>query len=341
MIKVFGSFIFFLTSLAAYSQKSSLACKIDSVLGIACATPFNGVVMVEKNDSIQYSKMVGYSDIAKSTGFKKDDRFVIGSISKQFAAVLTLQEYEMGRLKLDVPISAYLPNLKMTWKDSVTVHQLLTHTHGITEIDQELTFVPGTNFQYSQIGYDLLAKIIEKSAGKSFQRCSMEMFEKCQMENTFHPEVPKDKRVVNGYTEENGKLISETKSFQNFPAAGSFISTAEDLIKWNHCFFGGKLLKEETMNLLTTKHKGAVRDHPIFGRTEYGYGITITNEQEVLQYGQTGFSPGFISMNYYFPDGKTTVIVLQNIVYSPDDLKKMFRYHIQILDLLRTSLIAN
>ena len=56
-------------------------------------------------------------------------------------------------------------------------------------------------------------------------------------------------------------------------------------------FYGGKLLNEEAMSTLTSIQKGAVRDHPIFGKTEYGYGITITTTNGVVQYGQTGFAP--------------------------------------------------
>ncbi|MBK8627637.1 MAG: hypothetical protein IPN86_19345 [Saprospiraceae bacterium] len=52
------------------------------------------------------------------------------------------------------------------------------------------------------------------------------------------------------------------------------------------------------MEILKTKQKGAVRNHPIFGNTAYGYGITIDTKEDIIQYGQTGFAPGFVSMNF-------------------------------------------
>ncbi|MNF85940.1 beta-lactam binding protein AmpH [compost metagenome] len=211
--------------------------------------------------------------------------------------------------------------------------------HGIVQLDEPTTFKVGTQYSYSQIGYDLLAKIVAKTSGKTFAELSKNLFKECGMKNTFHPDQKEYKNLVKGYTEnENGKIEFETKTFQNYVAAGSFISTAEDLSIWNKTFYSGKLLKGETMKMLETKQKGAVRNHPIFGITEYGYGITVDTKDSILQYGQTGFAPGFVSMNYYFPKNQTSVIVLENIAYDTDDLKKTFYYHTEILKIIRNEI---
>ena len=248
---------------------------------------------------------------------------MIGSISKQFTAVLVLREFDKGKIDLFTPIHKYLPELTQSWADTVNVHHLLTHMHGITQLDKPTSFKVGTQYSYSQIGYDLLARIVEKTSGKSFAELSENLFVECGMKNTFHPDIKKYNNLVKGYSEiENGKIEFETKTFQNYVAAGSFISTINDLNTWNSLFYNGKLLKSKTMKLLETKQKGAVRNHPIFGITEYGYGITIDTKENILQFGQTGFAPGFISMNFYFPKTKTSVIVLENVAYETDDLKK-------------------
>jgi hypothetical protein len=67
---------------------------------------------------------------------------------------------------------------------------------------------------------------------------------------------------------------------------------------------GGKLLKPATYTRMFTMKEGAVRDHPLFGKTYYGYGPTITEEDGITWVGQTGFCPGFVSMNYYYPATK-------------------------------------
>jgi D-alanyl-D-alanine carboxypeptidase len=142
--------------------------------------------------------------------------------------------------------------------------------------------------------------------------------------------------LVKGHTElKNGKIEFENNTFKNYVAAGSFISNATDLNIWNNKFYNGSLLKKSTLEMLTTKQKGAVRNHPLFGITEYGYGITIDTKENILQLGQTGFAPGFVSMNFYFPKTKTSVIILENIAFDTDDLKKTFYYHTEILKIIR------
>ena len=287
----------------------------------------------------KYSKIYGYSDIDKKVPLKINDQFVIGSISKQFTAVLVLREFDKGHIDLSTPIHKYLPELTQSWADTVTIHHLLTHMHGIIQLDKPTTFKAGTQYSYSQIGYDLLAKIIEKASGKTFAELAKNLFIECGIKNTFHPDIKEYNNLVKGYTEnENGKIEFETETFQNYVAAGSFISTAEDLNIWNKMLYSGKLLKNKTMKMMETKQSGAVRNHPIFGVTEYGYGITVDTKENILQYGQTGFAPGFISMNFYFPKTKTSVIVLENVAYETDDLKKTFYYHTEILKIIRNEI---
>jgi len=332
--------LFFLNStIVTFGQQQHIEKQIDSLLSVKTTRPFNGIILISKKGKTNYSKTVGYSDIDKKEPLKLNDQFVIGSISKQFTAVLVLREFDKGNIDLYTPIHKYLPELTQSWADKVTVHHLLTHLHGITQVDKPTTFNVGTQYSYSQIGYDLLAKIVEKTSGKSFAALSENLFAECGMKNTFHPDSKKYNHLVKGYSEiENGKIEFETETFQNYVAAGSFISTVNDLNTWNDLFYNGKLLKSKTMKLLKTKQKGAVRNHPLFGITEYGYGITIDTKENILQYGQTGFAPGFISMNFYFPKTKTSVIVLENVAYETDDLKKTFYYPTEILKIIRNEI---
>lgn len=331
--------IFFQTTIVTFGQQKIIDKKIDSLISTKTTKPFNGVILISQKGQTKYSKTFGYSDIDKKEPLKLNSQFVIGSISKQFTAVLVLREFDKGNVDLFIPIKKYLPELTQSWADTVTIHHLLTHMHGITQLDKPTTFKVGTQYSYSQIGYDLLAKIIERTSGKSFAELSKNLFEKCEMKNTFHPNIKEYNNLVKGYTKsENGKIEFDTETFQNYVAAGSFISTAEDLNIWNKIFYSGKLLKSKTMKMVETKQNGAVRDHPIFGVTEYGYGITVDTKENILQLGQTGFAPGFISMNFYFPKTKTSVIVLSNIAYDTNDLKKTFYYHTEILKIIRNEI---
>ena len=331
--------IFLKSTIVTFGQQNIINEQIDSLISTNTTKPFNGVILISQKGKTKYSKTFGYSDIDKKESLKLNDQFVIGSISKQFTAVLVLREFDKGNIDLFVPIRQYLPELTQNWADTVTIHHLLTHLHGITQLDKPTTFKVGTHYSYSQIGYDLLSKIVERTSGKSFAELSKNLFEECGMKNTFHPDIKGYNNLVIGYTEnDNGKIEFETEIFQNYVAAGSFISTAEDLNIWNKYFYSGKLLKRKTMKMVETKQNGAVRNHPIFGITEYGYGITVDTKENILQFGQTGFAPGFISMNFYFPKTKTSVIVLENVAYETDDLKKTFYYHTEILKIIRNKI---
>jgi D-alanyl-D-alanine carboxypeptidase len=312
--------------------------RIDSLLTAPTKKPFNGIVFISKNNRTRYVRSIGLSDYEKIKPLKFDNQFVIGSISKQFTAVLLLLQYQKGRVKLNVPIRTYLPELTPSWADTVTVDQLLTHMHGITALDKPLDFKPGIKYAYSQIGYDLLASIIEKTSGKSFAELSSRLFRKCKMYNTFHPDIKQYINLVPGYTgDDYEKLFPQTRTFENYAAAGSFISTAHDLMLWNNKLHQGKILSSETYKLMITKKPDAVRNHPIFGEVVYGYGITVDDKNDILQLGQTGFAPGFISMCYYYPKTRTSIITLTNVVWDEHELQKAFLYHTKMLAILKES----
>lgn len=311
--------------------------EIDHLTGSILPHKFNGIILISKGDSTLYHSEIGYANIEDKDTLKLNHQFVIGSISKQITAVLILQAYEKGLLDLEMPIAQYLPNLKMPWKDSITIHHLLTHKHGIQSMQKELAFLPYSQFQYSQLGYELLAQILEQVHQQSFVDISSHLFQEQGLKNTFHPQHKKYKNLAKGYTEDNEKnLIYETHSFRNYVPAGTFISTAPDLTKWNMLLHHGKLLKPSTFQLMTVKY--ATRQHPIFDAIDYGYGLTFRTNEQNFQIGALGFAPGFVSSNFYFPASKISVVILENVAANLDDFKQTFHYHTNILNLTKNAL---
>ncbi|MES2560165.1 MAG: class A beta-lactamase [Bacteroidota bacterium] len=321
-------------------EQAAWRLKINAIVQDSILHAFNGVLLIQQKDGRKYEGGKGYADLENNLPLKLDYQFVIGSISKQIAAVMVLREYDKGHLQLHVPIKTYLPKLKMSWADTVTVHHLLIHMHGIEALDRPLLFEPGSRCEYglANIGYHILSQIVEQVSGQSFAGNATILFNQCGMKSTFHPDIKKYKQLVKGYTEQaDGRLGLETKSFQNDPAAGGFISTATDLLKWNEQLHKGKLLKPETYALMISPKEGAIRKHPVFGEVKYGYGITV-DDGNLMQLGQTGFTPGFASMNFYFPQTQTSVIVLQNTVYHTTNLKSTFYHHLRILNEVKKGL---
>ncbi len=313
------------------NQHSSLSSTIDSM---AINNHFNGVILVAKDSAIQYEKAFGYSDIDTKAKLKTKDKFYIGSISKQITAVLILREYEKGNLQLTDKLNKYFPEIKQPWANQVTIHDLLTHTHGILEIDQPLEFEVGTQFHYSQIGFGLLAQILEKINHKSFEKISTELFTQYGLKNTFHPDHKKYNNLVKGYEEdENGKLVYATGNPVKYIAGGGFISNAEDVLKWHRLLYSGKLVKNTTLNMMKTRY--ATRNHPIFDKIEYGYGLLFLDGEQNTQIGAFGYAPGFPSAAFYYPQTNMNLIVLENIGYNLNDFKKTFKTHTDLMKLIK------
>jgi len=305
--------------------------KIDSII---VNSNFNGVVYITKGTAQLYSKAVGFADIENNIPIKLEDQFVIGSISKQITAVLMLREYEKGKIGLDDYIKQYVNEINQPWAKEVTIHQLLTHTHGIIALNKPLEFKQGSQFHYSQLGYEILANILEKVTSQTFNELSTELFNEYKLENTFHPDNKVYKNLVKGYEEsEKGELKYCTNSLFNYVPAGSFISNGQDLIKWNQLLYSGKLVKKETLELMQTKY--ATRVHPIFETVEYGYGLLFKDGEQSIQIGALGYAPGFVSACYFYPKTDISVVILENTANELYNFKKTFKVHTEIMEFIK------
>lgn len=323
---------------AQTADQPTFVTEIESLLQTESVRPFNGVVLVSQKDSIVYSKMYGYSNVDKKVQFKEDNQFVIGSLSKQITAVIVLQAFERGELKLDDSLEKFLPELKMYWKDSVTIHHLLNHTHGIENLENPLKFPVGTDFSYSNLGYEILAQILEKTSKKSFSELLTGFFENNKMKHSAHPSINQLGNLIDGHVRNDiGKVDTTTFHFSNISAAsGTMISNDTDLQLWNKLLHSGKLLKKETYLLMITA--SATQNHSLFGEVGYGYGIRISNDQNIKEIGHSGYIPGFISMNFYYPKTGTSLIVLENLDQQNVDIKNKFYFELKIREILRNSL---
>lgn len=320
------------TNTNTVKNENQLKKSIDTVIK---SNNFNGVVLLTKGNNTLYSNSTGYADFENKTLLSLNSQFVIGSISKQITAVLVLQSYELGAIKLEDTINEYLTDINQPWTKDVTIHHLLTHTHGIVDIQKPLEFKPGSQFQYSQLGFELLAHILEKVTGKTFEQLSTALFNVHELTNTFHPYNKQYKNLVKGYEQdENGTLNYATNSLDNFVAAGSFISTVSDLNKWNILLHSGKLVKAETLELMSTRY--ATRQHPIFSTIEYGYGLLFKEGEAKKQIGALGYAPGFVSSCHYYPEKDINLVILENTAYKLNDFKTTFKTHTALMELVKS-----
>lgn len=326
-------FIILLFTQKGFSQ-AKFAPRIDSLIEVNTKRFFNGIILVSQNGKVIYSKVKGFANLEKKTPLVIDNQFIIGSISKQMTAVVVLREVDKGRIELHVPIKRYLPNMSQTWLDSITVHQLLNHTSGVTDWDKSLKFKPSTDFSYSNIGYELLAKIAENITKKSYATLTNEIFKICKMKRSMSPKLNQHKSLANSYTEDSTgkiKVVENLLKDLGIPSGG-IISTARDLLLWNKNLHGGKLLSPKSYNMMATA--SSHRDHFIFGKVDYGYGLQIDLKGKTLEIGHSGYATGFASLNFYYPETKTSLIVLENIAWDADNLQDTFKHHVDIRAIL-------
>lgn len=332
--KLLLSSLLLLIGISVFSQSKD--SEIKSFLDNLKPSNFSGVILVAHNDKIIEKKAYGLASIEYGIENKLDTKFNIASITKMITAVAILQLYETEKVGLNVPVGEYLPNYpNKLVKDSVTIHQLLTHTSGnnnfyvgkYLQSDKmkyntisdfvplfaydTLLSKPGTKYDYSASGFVILGLIIEKVSGQNYYEYVKEnIFRPAGMINTTELQI--DSVVQNkasGYTTFLGESdIPKRNDYYLSKAspAGFHYSTVEDLFNFSKALRNGKLLKKETAELM---FKPKVKGY----NTNIGYGIDID-----LRYNQTiqGHSGGWYGVRGELMDfvkDNYTVVILSNI----------------------------
>ncbi len=322
------------------SQHAALAqnhaAKIQEVLTLAHKyRQFNGSALVAENGKVIYKGAFGLANMEWNIPNTPETKFRLGSITKQFTAVLTLQLVEQGKIKLDGKISDYLPDYRKDIGDKVTIHQLLTHTSGIPSYTGQpgffdnvsrnpykvtdfvtkytsgnLGFEPGSKFAYNNSGYFLLGAIIERVTGKSYEQVLKEkIFDPVGMKNTGydHHDTLLQKRA-SGYGKTSDGYNNAPYLDMSIPyAAGSLYSTVEDLYLWDQALYTDKVLSAQSKELM---YKPFLQDYA------YGWAVTKAsykhNGQPVQIVRHGGGINGFATMIVRLVNEKNLIVVLDN-----------------------------
>ena len=268
-------------------------------------------------------RLLGVIPVGLRDGFTgepvgKGTRFEIGSISKSFAATVAMQLVEAGLLDLHVPVTTYVPWFEVRSPHApITTHHLLTHTAGlITGMDfaddavppiwslrgTSVGFGPGDHFHYSNDGYKLLGLILETIGGKPWPDMLRErVLEPLGMVHT-DPEITYDtaadiatphQREANDRPPHRGRLRVRAPVSISRTADGSIISTGRDMAAYARMLLnrgahpGGRLLTEESFELMTAPHVTDTGDEGVF----YGYGLDVF---EVDGHAHVGHSGGMV-----------------------------------------------
>lgn len=313
-------------------QKNLLKSQLDSIVH---QQKFNGSVSVMQNGRLLYQKENGFANFKNKTKLDSNTVFAIASVSKQFTAALILLQQDAGKLNVNEPVSKYLTDFQKPGFDKVTVHQLLNHTSGLNDFGEKLQFESGTDYSYSNKGYNYLGEIVAKVSGKTYDENVRELFARAGMKNSFTGSTFSG----NNFASANIGNLENAQQVENMPkrltaktigtAAGGLLSTAADLHRWNAALHEGKLLKPQSLEMM--KKNYITRKHYILGNVGYGYGIMM-NQAKPEAYFHTGYVKGAPSLLIFYPETKTSVAILSNFANESLGKESIFVPHRRIKD---------
>ncbi len=321
------------TATTAFREK--LSKDIDELLDANFTSDKPGVsVIVLKGGDIIYKSARGMAELELQVPLTTEMVFRIGSMTKQFTAAAIMLLVEEGKVALTDEITKFLPDYP-TQGMTITVEHLLTHSSGIrsytdmpgwmeTRIVNPMTvdelidgfkiepmdFEPGKEFRYNNSGYILLGAIIEKASGQTYAEfIQKRIFEPLKLDHSYygsHESIITNR--ASGYdgsidNPTNARYLSMTQPY----AAGSLLSTVEDLGKWNTALFGGKVVNEESLARMITNYQ--LSNGSLAG---YGYGLVPGDLRGHKSVSHGGGIFGFVSHGVYLPDDKIYVAVLCN-----------------------------
>lgn len=304
-----------ITTLAHSQNRSKLESYMDAQASI---NDFSGTVLITKNDSVLLKKAYGFADYEWKTPNAIDTKFSLASVSKQFTAVAILQLVENGKISLEDKLVKYNPDFPNG--DQITIKMMLTHNAGFqmdydelylakTSLDKDsvanyimhkpLLFKPGSQTAYSNIGYYLLARIIEKVSNQSYATyLKLNVFDKAKMYNTGISNndsiVPKSAKT---YYKKDNILIKNPYINWNFNIGHDGVySTVEDLYLWNKALFDSPtLLNEASKKKMFTSYNDE----------NFGFGLLINpfyNHNHQLIAHDGGFFGAMTSFNKFTND---------------------------------------
>lgn len=312
-------FLFFTTLLLlthnTFAQTRKIN-KIDSVMKRAHQNGvFNGNVLVAENNKIIYNASFGFTDATKTKKLKTDDRFHIGSITKEFSAVALLQLQEQGKLQIEDHVSQYIPELPQ-WANEVSIKDLLQYTSGIPNINwkkikndkdlfeglqhgDSLVFKPGTNYDYNVNNIFLRQFIVERLTGMNYKTYAEKfIFKPCSMTSSVMTPFENEKNIARGF---NNNLVADKA---DLPITGGTYLTTDDLLKWSKCLYSNKVINANSLFEL-----GQAFDLP---ETQSSLGHAKFNNKKLVEHVHDGRYGNYEALLISDLNEKTSIILLGN-----------------------------
>jgi CubicO group peptidase (beta-lactamase class C family) len=305
-----------------------VVAKVDEYMNaLSGLNRFRGTILIARDGRVVLSRSYGLASLEDEVPNTRQTKFHLASITKQFTAAAIMMLQERGLLSVQDPVCKYLSPCPAAWRP-VTIHHLLTMSSGIPNFtdfpdwlrtralpatltdaierfrDKPLDFQPGEKYSYSNSGYVLLAYIIERVSGRTYEGFLREnIFAPLGMVNTGYDDnkVVLKRRAI-GYAREGIRLVrAPYLSMGIVKGAGGLYSTVDDLYLWDQALYAGKLISKKSLDAMFTIYQG-----------DYGYGWHIDRQFNRKRFFYAGVQIGFKPSIDRYMDDRVAIIILNN-----------------------------
>jgi len=297
-------------------------------------------VGVVADQDLVWAAGFGFADVTARVPMTPQTKFRMASHSKLFTATAVMQLRELGKLRLDDPVSKYLPWFTVKPSDAddppITIEELLTHSSGLPReagahwttyefptSDQlrELMparvapFAPEVRWKYSNLAYSVAGMIVEAVSGRKWaDYVQREIFQPLGMSASsvdqnvsglavgYGPRMPDNSRTIRPFIDARGMA-----------AATGVTSTVEDMAKFASAQFrkgrrgGAQILSTGSLREM---HRVRVLENNWTQGNAIGFAVRKAGDKIYVSHG--GSYPGYQTNTMLWPDGKVAVIVLTN-----------------------------
>lgn len=289
---------------------------------------------VSRHGTVIYRRGAGLANLEYDTPIAPASVFHVASVSKQFTAMSVLLLAEQGKLSLDDDARRHVPGWSAT--PAVTIRQLLNHTAGLRDVflltelaapgdrglgtadwlvslmtrQRHLNYAPGSEYQYSNAGYLLLAHIVQRVSGQSLRDfAKAHIFDPLGMTQSFFHD---DASIIvrnraTGYVR-RGEGFALAIGFDSLAGNGGLFTTPSDLLRWEENFVKPRVGSPATLRAMETAT-------PLTGggSSAYGFGLQIADYRGRRTFGHGGGDPGTSAYTLRFPDDGLAVAVTCNL----------------------------
>ncbi|WP_421787257.1 serine hydrolase domain-containing protein [Hyphobacterium sp.] len=304
--------------------------EIDRIPGVMAAVVRDGAII--------WSGAAGFADLESRTALTTRTRMRIGSVSKPLTAALALRLAQDGRLDIDGDIRNLVPELAEPEAGVITARRIAGHTSGIRQYDftsiedannfmfypaldaalarvagDPLVHVPGTDFHYSSIAFNVLGVAAERAAGRSFDAAMTEEITRpLGLHDTLidHP-LEIIERRTRFYTLFPDGVVRNTiwRDSSDYYPSGGMLSTAEDLARFAHAVFAGDLIDPAMQEVLRTEITTSAGEG-----SGYAFGWQVVRDEtgRVTHYEHGGETNGAYAYIRFDPDSGLALAMIGN-----------------------------